>query len=63
MELVDDLVVTDQGAGDQLWEERYEQTKIQKSVNMPVAAADIDEIGNLLEHEKADTQGKNEMPG
>ncbi len=62
-ELRDDLVVADQRAGDQLREEGDEGGELQQAVDVAVAAAQVDQVADLLEGEEADAQRQHDRPG
>ena len=46
-----------QRPGDELRKEHDEHAEVEKAVNVPVAAAKVDQVGDLLEHEETDTSG------
>jgi hypothetical protein len=56
IELVDDLVMPHQRPGNQLREEGDEHAEVEEAVDMPVTAAQVDQVGDLLEDEEADAQ-------
>ena len=61
-ELVDDLVVPHDRPGDELREERHEHAEVEEAVDVPVAAPQVDQVGDLLEHEEADAQRQDQVP-
>ena len=56
LELRDDLVVAHQRPGDQLREEGDEHPEVEEAVDVPVAAAQVHQVADLLEHEEADPE-------
>jgi hypothetical protein len=62
VELRDDLVVARDRPGDELGEERHEHAEIEEPVDVRLAAPKVDEVGDLLEGEKADAEGQDQVP-
>ncbi len=62
-ELVDDLVVPHERPGDELREEGDEHAEVEEAVDVPVAAPQVDQVGDLLEHEEADAERQDQVPG
>ena len=46
------------GTGDELREEAYEQRKLEEIVAVDLAAVAVDDVGDLLEREEGDAQGQ-----
>jgi hypothetical protein len=54
--------VTNDRPSDQLWEKADIGAIFDESIDRCLAAGTIDKIGNLLESEKTDPEGKNNTP-
>ena len=59
---MDDLVVPDDRPGDELRKERHEHAEVEEAVDVPIAAPEIDQVGDLLEHEEADAERQDQVP-
>ena len=62
-ELMDDLVVTDNRPSNELREERDEHAEVEETVDVPITASQIDQVRDLLEHEEADAERQDQVPG
>ena len=49
--------------GDELRKERDEHAEVEEAVDVPVAATQVDQVGDLLEHEEADAERQDQLPG
>ena len=56
-----DLVVPHDRPGDQLREERHEREELQQPIDVPVAPAQVDQVGDLLEREEADAERQDDV--
>ncbi len=60
---MNNLVVPDDRAGNQLWKEGYVKRVVGKAIVGRLSTIEVDQIGDLLKGEKADAQGQNDVPG
>src|SRR5262249_23759851 len=63
VELRHDLMMPNEGTGDEMREERDKQRNAPPGVSMPHSLGNVDEIAGQLEGEKADADGEDDGDG